>query len=278
MSQNSISSSLNDYFLEQSAQIERVLETWLPKESDYPQVIHEAMRYSILGGGKRLRPLLVLAVSELLGGRREEAMLPACAVELIHGYSLVHDDLPCLDNDEFRRGKASCHKKFGEAIALLAGDALLTLAFYALSKMEDAAKSRRVLEELAHAAGTFGMIGGQVIDIVSDRREMDLPTLDYLSIHKTGQLIRASCVIGAVVAGAGSEEELRISKFGEYLGFAFQVIDDILDGDGYVGFMGVQEVKVKAAELIGKAKQELAGFSAADRLIQIADFVLERRK
>ena len=160
----------------------------------------------------------------------------------------------------------------------MTGDALLTLAFQTLSKMRDAAKTQRILEELAQAAGTFGMVGGQVVDIMSNRSEIDLPTLDYLSIHKTGQLVRASCVVGAIVAGADSEREFRVMKFGEYLGFAFQVVDDILDGNGYLGFISAKEARAKAAELVEKAKKEIASFVRNERLLQIADFILERRK
>lgn len=267
---------LDAYFQERLTRIERSLDELLPKPAQRLSRIHEAMRYSVLEGGKRIRPLLCLAVSEMLGGREEEALIPACAVELIHSYSLIHDDLPCLDNDELRRGKPTCHKKYGEAIALLTGDALLTLAFQVVSKLKDSKKAHRILAEFGQAAGTFGMVGGQVLELVVDPNEVDLPLLDAIHIYKTGQLIKVSCLAGAIIAGAKPEEEAHILRFGEYLGFAFQIIDDILDGDGYLRFMSAHEAKEKAQEVIEKAKQEVASFKNNLRLVQIADMVFSR--
>lgn len=268
--------TLDRYFRVQTPRIERALDQILPKPSQHLAEIHEAMRYSVLNGGKRIRPLLCLAVSSMLGGDEKEALIPACAVELIHSYSLIHDDLPCLDNDEFRRGQLTCHKKFGEAIALLAGDALLTLAFQTVGQLKNSPKAHRILKELSQAAGTFGMVGGQVMDILIDRKELDLPTLDAIHIQKTGQLIKASCLAGAIVAGANSATEKHILRFGEYLGFAFQIIDDILDGDGYLRFMSVHEARVKARDIVAKAKKELKGFKKNSHLMQITDFILSR--
>ncbi len=268
--------SLQGFFQTQTSRVERALDSFLPKPSQNLAQIHEAMRYSVLNGGKRIRPLLCLAVCEMLGGNEKEAMIPACAVELIHCYSLVHDDLPCLDNDEFRRGQLTCHKKFGEAIALLAGDALVTLAFEVVGQLKDSQKAHRILKELSQAAGTLGMVGGQVMDILLDKGEIDLTTLDAIHIQKTGQLIKTSCLAGSIIAGANRDEERHILRFGEYLGFAFQIVDDILDGDGYLRFMSAHEARVKAREVIAKAKKELKSFKKNSHLMQITDFILSR--
>ena len=269
-------SSLDVYFRDQSLRLETALDQFLPKPTQHLSQIQEAMRYAVLNGGKRIRPLLCLAVSDLFRGDSNEGLIMACAIELIHCYSLVHDDLPCLDNDEFRRGKLTCHKKFGEAIALLAGDALLTLAFQLVGKLQNSKKVHRILKELGQAAGTLGMVGGQVMELVVEKGELDLPTLEAIHIQKTGQLIKVSCLSGAVLANAKPEEEAHILKFGEYLGFAFQIVDDILDGDGYLRFMSAHEAKEKAAEIVAKAKQEILAFKNNERLLQIADFILER--
>ena len=197
-------------------------------------------------------------------------------IQLIHCYSLIHDDLPCLDNDEFRRGQLTCHKKFGEAIALLAGDGLLTLAFQSVGQLKDSQKVHRILKELSQAAGTFGMVGGQVMDMSVNKGEIDLPTLDAIHIQKTGQLIKTSCLAGAIIAGANPAAEKHILRFGEYLGFAFQIVDDILDGDGYLRFMSVHEARLKARDIVAKAKKELKGFKNNLHLEQITDFVLSR--
>ena len=230
-------------FQNELARIEQGLERVLPPVSERPERLCEAMRYSVLNGGKRVRPLLTLLVSDMLKGNAAEGLLPACAVELIHSYSLIHDDLPCLDNDEFRRGQLTCHKKFGEAVAILAGDALFTLAFQVLGEMKDPVKAKRIVCELAQAAGYQGMVGGQVLEMLCAKEDLDLPTLESIHIQKTGQLIRASCLAGAIAAGAAPQEEVRIVRFGEYLGFAFQIVDDILDGDGLLRFMGAHEAK-----------------------------------
>lgn len=256
--------------------IETALDRFLPKPSQHSGLVHEAMRYSVLEGGKRIRPLLCLSVCEVLGGDEQEALIAGCAIEFIHSYSLIHDDLPCMDNDELRRGKPTCHKKFGEAIALLAGDALLTLAFETIAKLQDPKKSQRLTMELAQAAGTAGMVGGQVMELVTDPKEINLPMIDAIHILKTGQLIKTSCLAGAVIAGANPDEERHILKFGEYLGFAFQIIDDILDGDGYLRFMSAHEARDKAAEVIDQGKKELAGFKSNQKLTSIADLILSR--
>lgn len=244
-----------------------------------PAVVHEAMRYGVLSGGKRFRPILLLASAEACGGKAEDAVLPAVAVELVHAYSLIHDDLPCMDDDDWRRGKPSCHRKFGEAYAVLAGDALLTLAFEILGRVKPAARSQRLVQVLSHAIGTAGMIGGQVMDKMHGDEVVDLATLSYIHVHKTGQLIRACCQLGAVSARAGKKFELALLRFGEYLGFAFQVIDDIIDANGYVKLMSVDEARSDAADLIHKANEQLKPLGRrVHRLMEIADFVLRRKR
>jgi len=270
--------SLQTYLQERSAGIQKALDAYLPKADTYPPLIHEAMRYSVLGDGKRIRPVLTLAVNEMLGGGDGQAMIPACAIEFIHSYSLVHDDLPFMDNDDIRRGKPSCHKKYGEAVALLAGDALLTYAFQLLGTLEFSERSARLIREIAMAAGTTGMIGGQLLDIQSGKNRSNLEVLDDINRRKTGQLIKVSCLAGALVGGASPEQESRILRFGEYLGFAFQVVDDIIDGNGYLFFMNEQEARKKAEMLVDKAKDELSVFkTTGEKLRLIADSILERK-
>lgn len=269
---------LQAYFKQHLRTINEAIDGLLPKAKIQPAVVHEAMRYGVLNGGKRFRPILLLASAEACGGKTEQAIYPAVAVELIHAYSLIHDDLPCMDDDDFRRGKPSCHKKFGEAHALLAGDALLTFAFEILSKVKPAGKNQRLIQVLARAIGTAGMIGGQVMDKLYEDRAVDLPTLSYIHVHKTGQLIRACCQLGAISAGASSAKELALTRFGEYLGFAFQVIDDIIDSDGYTKLMSIDEAREDASALIAKAKEQIKLFGRkAERLNEIADFVLRRK-
>lgn len=275
MTQGSLD-QLNSRFKNQLSRLATELDRLLPKSSKHATQIHDAMRYSVLDGGKRIRPLLCLSVCEVLGGDENEALIAGCALEFIHSYSLIHDDLPCMDNDELRRGKPTCHKKFGESIALLAGDALLTLAFETLAKLKDPKKSQRLIAELAQAAGTAGMVGGQVMELVIDPKEIDLPTIDAIHILKTGQLIKTSSLAGAIIANANSEQEYHILKYGEYLGFAFQIIDDILDGDGYLRFMSAHEARDKAVEIIEKGKKEVTGFKNNQKLNLIADLVLSR--
>ena len=267
------------YLKEKSVLIERSLESYLPKASENPTIIHEAMRYAVLGNGKRLRPILTLAVNEMCGGSEEKAMIPACAVELIHTYSLVHDDLPLMDNDDMRRGKPSCHKKYGDAIALLTGDALLTLAFELLGKLENRNNAALLVRIIAEAAGTLGMIGGQVLDIQSVDQKLGLDQLDEINQRKTGALIQTSCHAGAIAGGANEAEKRRILKFGQYLGFAFQIVDDIIDRDGCLRFMSEEEAKKKAQHLTDQAKKELNQFGkAGEKLCMIADSILERKR
>ncbi|MFA6600219.1 MAG: polyprenyl synthetase family protein [Candidatus Omnitrophota bacterium] len=257
--------------------VEETLDRLLPQEKHYPGVLHEAMRYAVLSGGKRFRPVMVLAACEACGGKAQDALVAAAAVEFVHGYSLVHDDLPALDNDDLRRGKPSCHKKFGEAMAILAGDGLLTLAFQALSRVQPARKARLMAEELSTSAGTCGMIGGQVADLTTPAGARELPMLDFISIHKTGKLIKASAVCGALAAGASRDGIDAMTRYGEFVGLAFQSIDDLVDRDGYARLLKDTEIRQKVRDLVACAKREIRPFAKrAEKLQRLADFLLSR--
>jgi len=270
--------NLETYLQDKSASIDRALHLLLPKETETPQKLHEAMRYMVFSGGKRIRPVLTLAITEMCGGSLEQAKIAACAIELIHTYSLIHDDLPSLDNDSMRRGRATCHIRYGEATAILTGDALLTLAFEILGKLKSP-KHLRLIGEIAKAAGTIGMIGGQVLDIEAKDKKITLEALNEINLKKTGELIKVSCLAGAVLSDARQEEEERILRFGQYLGFAFQIVDDIMDSDGYLHHMSGKEARQKAQELISQAKREISGFSGSKTALEsLADYVIERKK
>jgi len=265
------------YFKKEIKLIDDYLTRELPVPVRCPPVIHEAMRYAVLGQGKRFRPVLALAVCQACGGDPKKVLSAASALELIHAYSLVHDDLPALDNDDLRRGKPSCHKKFGEAMGILAGDGLLTMAFEWVSRISPPDAAIRILAELSTAAGTFGMIGGQVADILVPKRDRDEAMLDYISIHKTGCLIRAAAVVGAFSSNAKPALVARIRKFGECLGLAFQIADDMNDVDGYLRLITVHEAEVRVRDLIGRAKKEIKSLGqAAEALIFIADNLIIR--
>ncbi len=222
---------LNEYIKERATLIEEALENLLPAEDVYPRTIHEAIHYSLFAGGKRLRPILCLAGAEAVEADFHPLVPTACALEMIHTYSLIHDDLPAMDDDDYRRGKLTNHKVFGEGIAVLAGDALLTLAFEILAAQKDypPAKILQVIGEIAGAAGTFGMIGGQVVDILSEGKDIDRKTLNYIHAHKTGALFRAAVRAGALLAGAKGEHLAALTGFAEHFGLAFQITDDLLD-------------------------------------------------
>jgi len=224
---------LTAYMAERARAVDEALGRFLPPESAPPETLHKAMRYSVFAGGKRLRPVLVIAGAEAVGGRMDDVMPTACAVEMIHTYSLIHDDLPAMDNDDFRRGSPTNHKVFGEALAILAGDALLTLAFRLLADnvppASGGARLHGILVEIADAAGSPGMVGGQVADIESEGKRADGEVVDYIHTHKTAALIRASIRSGAILAGATPPELDALGVAGEALGLAFQIMDDILD-------------------------------------------------
>ena len=226
-----MSFDLATYMAERARAVDQALDRFLPSEALPPSSLHKAMRYSVFAGGKRLRPVLVAAGAEAVGGHFEAVMPAACAVEMIHTYSLIHDDLPAMDNDDYRRGVPTNHKVFGEAIAILAGDALLTLAFRLLadSADADARRIRDVFIEVADAAGSAGMVGGQVADIECEGKPADAATVDYIHSHKTAALIRASIRSGAILTGATPSQLEALRVAGDALGLAFQIMDDILD-------------------------------------------------
>lgn len=263
---------LASYLTQRQALITRALSRALPDPKAAPPVIHEAMRYSVLGEGKRIRPILTLAACEAVGGAIEEALPAACAVELIHAYSLVHDDLPAMDDDDVRRGRPSCHKKFGEAIGVLTGDALLTFSFEVLARQRRRpAAWLQIVEELAKAAGTFGMIGGQVADVQRGA------SLDYILAHKTGALIRGAVRIGGLAGGASAAQLKRLTRYGECVGLVFQLVDDLLDRDGVAVAWGATQTRRRAETLTAQAKAAVAGFGGrGEPLRRLADFLLTR--
>lgn len=293
--------SLPTYLENRRLLIDRALARLGEEQVDFPPILLEAMKYSLLGGGKRLRPILALAAGEAVGGDTEILLPGACALELLHTYSLIHDDLPAMDDDDFRRGRPTSHKTFGEATAILAGDALLTLTFETLSggvlaQRVEPRTLLRVIHEIAVAAGSGGMIGGQVLDVQSEGREISLSTLEYIHTHKTGALIRASVRTGALLGGASGEDMEALTRFGEKLGLGFQIADDILDvigeeealgkrtgGDArrqkatYPALVGLEKSKVLAREQIAEAVVALVPLGPRARILQeLAEYVGQR--
>jgi geranylgeranyl diphosphate synthase type II len=280
------------------ALIEAGLEKLLPSEVTPPASIHRAMRYSVLGAGKRIRPALCLEAAGIFTERLDHIVPVGCAMEFIHCYSLVHDDLPALDNDDLRRGRPTCHKVFGEALAILTGDALLTLAFQMLAQAPLAPeRSVRVLAEVATAAGTVdGMVGGQVADIEAENKPVDAPTLGYIHRSKTAALICASVVAGAIAGGGAEADVERLRRYGQQVGWAFQVVDDVLDVEQssealgktagkdaaqkkatYPALYGVAESRRIAEGLAAKAIREVDCYgSRSEGLRQLAEFLVTR--
>jgi geranylgeranyl diphosphate synthase type II len=292
--------SLQDYLAEQVPLIDGALNECVPGADVAPVSIHRAMRYSLFAGGKRIRPILAIAAARAVSDSPDGVEDAACALELIHTYSLIHDDLPALDNDDLRRGRPTCHKVFGDAVAILAGDALLTLAFEALSRLRHVSGERkiRLVEELSRSAGTVGgMIAGQVNDIEGERRRPTAHLLESIHRAKTGALLRASVRVGAIYAGATGEELAALSSYGEHVGLAFQIIDDVLDVEESSEALGKTAGKDEAQQKItfpavyGLARsremaeeERLAAHTAlrffddrAERLRQIADFIVHRK-
>jgi geranylgeranyl diphosphate synthase type II len=242
--------TLDQYIAHQQKRVDAALDRCVPNERQDPPVIHRAMRYSLFAGGKRIRPLLAIAAAEAVSDSPVGIEDAACSLELIHTYSLIHDDLPALDNDDLRRGRPTCHKVFGDAMAILAGDALLTLAFEVLARLEnvDAQRRVRLVEELARASGTVGgMIGGQVNDIEGEGKHPTALLLESIHRAKTGALLRASVRMGAVFAGANAEQLDALTRFGEHAGLAFQIVDDVLD---------VEQPSEKLGKTAGKDAQQ----------------------
>jgi geranylgeranyl diphosphate synthase type II len=290
---------LPPFFEDDRISVDAALDRLLPAETTQPASIHTAMRYSVFAGGKRIRPILCLETARIFAPDVPPALHPACAIECIHTYSLIHDDLPALDNDDLRRGKPTCHKKFGEATAILAGDALLTLAFEIIGATP-VTDDRRVaiLSEVASAAGTVnGMVGGQVADLEAEGKRVSPEMLEYIHRSKTAALIRASVAAGALCGGASAEDVARLRRFGETIGWAFQVTDDILDVEEssaalgktagkdiaqqkatYPAVYGLPRSHEIANELVSKAIAELAPYAdRAARLREVAEFLVQRR-
>jgi geranylgeranyl diphosphate synthase type II len=290
---------LPDFYEEDLTVVEAALERLLPQEDLAPTSIHRAMRYSVFAGGKRIRPVLCMEAARMFTDDPESALEAGCALEFIHTYSLIHDDLPALDNDDLRRGKPTNHKVFGEAMAILAGDALLTLAFQTLASAPIEPERRlMIIGEIARAAGTdHGMIGGQVADIEAERKPVDGAGLEYIHRSKTAALIRASVVAGAIAGGAERADITRLFGFGDNIGWAFQVVDDLLDVEEssaalgktagkdqaqqkatYPALYGLGRSRAIAADLEAKALAELDGYGErAARLRQVGQFLVARR-
>lgn len=290
------------YIKDKALLIEQELKTSIPTQWNIPEPLREAMMYSLMAGGKRLRPILVLTAAESLKGDSTAAMPAALAVEMIHTYSLIHDDLPAMDNDDFRRGKPTNHKVFGEAMAILAGDALLTHAFHTI--VQSARKHgvsgeiiADIVEELSRLSGAPGMVGGQAADMLGEQGVTQLKELEYIHLHKTSDLIVFSLKAGGRIAGASEKQLAALEYFGTCIGLAFQIQDDILDLTGdeqklgkpvqsdvkqqkvtYPYFIGIEASEAKVKELTREAKQSIlqAGFPNPERLLQLADFLMKR--
>jgi geranylgeranyl diphosphate synthase type II len=291
--------NLRDYLIRQQQLVESELDRLVPAETAPPATIHRAMRYSLFAGGKRIRPILCIEAAKTVSDSLDGVAACACSLELVHTYSLIHDDLPALDNDDYRRGKPTNHKIFGEAMAILAGDALLTLAFEVLAKLSVPAERRaRLIGELASASGTVGgMIGGQVADLEGEGKPPDAQLLETIHRAKTGALLRASLRLGAIFAGASEAQYEALSRYGEHIGLAFQIVDDILDVEAsseslgktagkdaqqrkitFPAVYGLEASRRMAEEECALAHQTLESFgSRAMRLHELADLIVQRK-
>ncbi|HKJ05403.1 MAG TPA: farnesyl diphosphate synthase [Geopsychrobacteraceae bacterium] len=301
MSSPEVSWDLNIYLRERLHLVESALDTYLPRSETLPARLHESMRYSVFAGGKRIRPILLLAACEVVGGDIQQGLPAACAIEMIHSYSLIHDDLPAMDDDDLRRGKPTNHRMYGEDVAILAGDGLLTEAFILLSNpdlgLEIPTEARNeAIHLLARSAGSMGMVGGQVVDMESEGKEIDLPTLEYIHTHKTGALILAAIECGAVLGGASQEQRRALVRYGQSAGLAFQIADDILDivadqnmlgkdvgsdqqrGKAtYPALIGLNESRKRARELRDISFAALDSFGDSARpLREIAGYIVDR--
>lgn len=282
------------------AKQQRIINAYLEKffldSEKESKVVFDAVRYSLLVGGKRLRPILTLFTCEACGGKRAEAMPVAAAIEMAHTFSLIHDDLPGIDDSDWRRGKPTCHKKFNEANAILAGDALLNHAFEHLAlKVKPAELANRLIVGLAQAVGVKGMIGGQTVDILAEKQKSSFKTLKFIHPRKTGALLKFSVSAGAQVAGASRAKLKKLTKFGEKIGLSFQVIDDILDATStteklgksagqdkaaqkltYPSLIGLDQSRKYAVELISGAKQAIKGLPNCEKLVLLSDYIVDR--
>jgi len=296
-----VTKRIEAYLEERKILVEEALEKFMPNPSGLAGVVIRAMNYTLFAGGKRIRPVLCIAGAEAVGGSADDVLPVACAIELIHSYSLIHDDLPVMDDDDFRRGKPTNHKVFGEAVALLAGDGLLTLAFnlmarYGLEERVEKGALLRVIDLIASAAGYNGMVGGQVADITYEGKDADPTVVDYIHTHKTGSLIAASVTAGTILAGGGEKEVQSITRYGQRIGLVFQIADDILNIEGnrnamgkkigsdkergkvtYPSVFGITESKNIQNELINHALKALNGFDKrVDPLRGLARYIINR--
>lgn len=295
--------NIKDYLEQKRIEVDRFLDAVSPPATTPPTALHDSMRYSLLAGGKRVRPILALASAEAVGPAAPPGLMAvACSLELIHTYSLIHDDLPSMDNDDFRRGKPTNHKVYGEAMAILAGDALLTMAFDWCSRPDlmkgcDPLRQVRLIQELAYGSGNMGMVGGQVFDIQAEHQDIDLPTLQNIHKHKTGMLIRAAVRMGAIAAGATDSQLDALTGYAEDIGLAFQIADDVLNVTGtreelgknpntdaergkktYPTFYGVEGARNLADECVVRANTRLAVFGpSADPLRELARYITSRK-
>jgi geranylgeranyl diphosphate synthase, type II len=299
--QKSVASTfqLQTYLGERQSQVEAALDRALPLA--YPEKIYAAMRYSLLAGGKRLRPILTIASCELLGGTADMAMATACAMEMVHTMSLIHDDLPAMDNDDYRRGQLTNHKVYGEDIAILAGDGLLAYAFEHMARATTGVPIERILQAIIHlttAAGAGGLVGGQVVDLESEgQSDVTLETLGYIHAHKTGALLESCVVCGGIIAGGSPGDLERLSRYAQNIGLAFQIIDDILDITAtseelgktagkdiaaekitYPKLLGIEESQRRATALVTEAKAALDIYGERSQPLQaLADYITARR-
>ena len=295
--------TLKEYLLEKRTIVDEALKHYLPEMSGPKEELYRAMRYSLFAGGKRLRPVLCIAAAEAVGGTSEDVMPVACALEMIHTYSLIHDDLPAMDDDELRRGKPTNHMVFGEAIAILAGDGLLTEAFRVMACPELLEKAgaenfRKVIEMVASASGACGMVAGQALDIKAEGEKIDTSLMEIIHEHKTGALLKASVTTGAILGGGSDKEIVSLEQYGKNIGLAFQISDDILDIEGdskemgkqtgvdiergkntYPSIYGMEKSKTMLREIIYDAVETLSAFKdKAEPLRRIAFYIIERKK
>ena len=295
--------TLKEYLLEKRTIVDEALKHYLPEMSGPKEELYRAMRYSLFAGGKRLRPVLCIAAAEAVGGTSEDVMPVACALEMIHTYSPIHDDLPAMDDDELRRGKPTNHMVFGEAIAILAGDGLLTEAFRVMACPELLEKAgaenfRKVIEMVASASGACGMVAGQALDIKAEGEKIDTSLMEIIHEHKTGALLKASVTTGAILGGGSDKEIVSLEQYGKNIGLAFQISDDILDIEGdskemgkqtgvdiergkntYPSIYGMEKSKTMLREIIYDAVETLSAFKdKAEPLRRIAFYIIERKK
>jgi geranylgeranyl diphosphate synthase type II len=293
---------IRQYLERKREDVDGYLQSVIPRADAMPTALHESMRYSLFAGGKRVRPILAIAAAEAVGDAGQAVLPVASSLELIHTYSLIHDDLPAMDNDDFRRGKPTNHKVYGEAMAILAGDALLTMAFELCTRADagqglDAGRQVRLIQELAVGSGHAGMVGGQVLDIQAENKDIDLTTLQTIHKHKTGMLIRAAVRMGAITAGASASQLDDLTVYAENIGLAFQIADDVLNVTGtreelgknpntdvqrgkktYPTFYGVEGARQLAEDCVTRANDRLTSFgSKADPLRELARYISSRK-